>query len=67
MTLDELYATPGFYHLTTPSMRARGQYVAVEVDDKGVCHQLNKQDQRDGPLSKNGWMETPIVIEIKVN
>lgn len=67
MNINQLYATPGHYKLTTPEMQARGQYVNVEVDNEGVCHQLNRKGERDGPLSKEGWNEQVIVLEMVCN
>ncbi len=62
MTLDEMYATPGVYDVTSTAMQARGQYVRVEVDNTGVCHQLTPAGKRDGGLSREGWSADTIVL-----
>lgn len=55
MTIDEMLALPGRYACASPGMVVLGVCCVVEVDAEGRCWQLDRHNERDGELSRDGW------------
>jgi hypothetical protein len=64
-SIAKMIQLPGRYGITTPTEWLRGRYFSVEVDGKGVVHQLDPQGNRDGVLSNDGWGAYVIVMDAR--
>jgi len=53
--LEFMKLRPGRYAVSDKFFKFHGIYVRVEVDEGRVIHQLNKDGERDGVLSDEGW------------
>lgn len=62
--ITAMLVNPGRYAITDELSWALGHYAAVEVDDQGRCHQLNRYDERDGILVDEAWDDHVMVFKI---
>jgi len=50
----------GKYALANPGFELHGKYYMVEVDENGLIHELNQQNERVGVLPDDHWTSNDV-------